>query len=165
MTLYRYIGPAAIRERAAQEPAGTIIASRDRLAAWLRGHPEALREGATFVVDVEGALRLAPRRSEHVACAGGGPVRAAGELRFEMRAESAAVVEASNQSTGYAPEPQSWTALRAALDALGIEHPGGYTTAFEFRRCPRCAQLNVVKDGWFYCDACSGQLPLVWNVQ
>ncbi|GEC07984.1 hypothetical protein SSP24_56390 [Streptomyces spinoverrucosus] len=33
---------------------------------------EELAEPFTFVVDTEGALRWAPRRSEHVVCAGGG---------------------------------------------------------------------------------------------
>jgi hypothetical protein len=162
--LYRYIGPDAIRARATQEPPGRVITGREELADWLHGHPEAFREGATFVIDDQGALRLAPRRTEHVACAGGGPVRAAGELRFELRQGSAAVVEASNQSTGYAPGPHSWRALAAALDALGIEHPRGYTTAFEFRRCPRCDQLNVIKEGWFYCGACNARLPLESNL-
>jgi hypothetical protein len=164
MTLYRYIGPDAIRERAVQEPAGRIITRREDLAEWLQGNAEAFDEGATFVIDVDGALRLAPRRSEHVTCASGAPVRAAGELRFCLRQGVAVVAEASNQSTGYAPEPQSWTALAAALDALGIEHPDAYTTAFEFRRCPQCRQLNVVKEAWFYCDACSAELPLRWNL-
>jgi hypothetical protein len=165
MTLYRYIGPDAIRERATQEPTGAIVTRGEDLANWLHGHPEALDEGATFVIDVEGVLRLAPRRSEHVACAGGGLVQAAGELRFELRHGSAVVMEASNQSTGYAPEPESWSALAVALDALGVEHPGRYTIAFEFRRCPSCAQLNVVKDGWFYCDTCDAQLPVERNVR
>lgn len=33
-----------------------------------------LAESFTFVVDASGNLRLAPRRSEHVVCAGGGRV-------------------------------------------------------------------------------------------
>jgi hypothetical protein len=164
MRLYRYIGPEAVRERAKHEAAGRIIASREDLAEWLQGNAEAFGEGATFVIDADGALRLAPRRSEHVGCAAGGPVRAAGELRFELSRGSVVVAEASNQSTGYGPEPQSWTALAAALDALSIDHPGGYTMAFEFRRCPQCSQLNVIKDAWFHCDACNADLPLRWNL-
>jgi hypothetical protein len=96
MTLYRYIGPDAIRVRAKQEPAGRIITSQEDLAEWLQGNAEAFREGATFVIDADGALRLAPRRSEHVACAGGGPVHAAGELRFARRDGASVVAEASN---------------------------------------------------------------------
>jgi hypothetical protein len=164
MTLYSYIGPAAVRARAEHEPAGRTIARPEDLAEWLRGEPEALRGGATLVVDAAGALRVAPRRSEHVACAGGQPVRAAGELRFELRDGAPVVAEASNQSTGYAPEPLSWSALAAALHALVIAHPGGDTTAFEFRRCPRCAQLNVVKEAWFHCAVCDADLPLRWNL-
>jgi hypothetical protein len=164
MALYRYIGPSSVRERAASDPPGHVVARREELDAWLGEHSEALREAATFVVDAAGALRLAPRRSEHVACAGGGPVQAAGELRFERRAGVLVVAEASNQSTGYAPEPSSWAALAAALDAIGIAHPDGYTSAFEFRRCERCGQLNVVKDGWLRCDACDADLPEHWNL-
>jgi hypothetical protein len=33
----------------------------------------------TFAIDAKGSLRVADRRSEHVACAGGGPVLSAGE--------------------------------------------------------------------------------------
>lgn len=40
-----------------------------------------LAEPFTFVVDGGGVLRLAPRRSEHVVCAGGGEVLSAGESR------------------------------------------------------------------------------------
>jgi hypothetical protein len=163
-TVYRYIGPTAVRERAAGDPPGRAIANREDLEAFVHEHPEAVREAATFVVDASGALRLAPRRSEHVACAGGGPVRAAGELRFARRGAALVVVEASNQSTGFAPEPESWSAVAAAPDAIGIGHPGAYTSAFEFRRCERCAQLNVVKDGWLRCDACDAELPERWNL-
>jgi hypothetical protein len=73
--------------------------------------------------------RPAPRarRSEHVVCAGGGLVRAAGELRFELRHGSVVVAEASNQSTGYCPEPQSWTARAARICP--------FAGIFDNRRC------------------------------
>jgi hypothetical protein len=165
MRLYSYIGPSAVRERAAGDPPGRAISSREDLEAFVGEHPDALLEAATFVVDAEGTLRLASRRSEHVACAGGGPVRAAGELQFERRGDALVVAEASNQSTGFAPEPASWDAVAVALDQVGIAHPGGYTSAFEFRRCDECRQLNVVKDGWLRCDACDAQLPERWNLR
>ncbi|MBA9008040.1 alkyl hydroperoxide reductase subunit AhpF [Actinomadura cellulosilytica] len=31
--------------------------------------------------------------------------------------------------------------------------------AFVFRECPGCAELNVVKDGFYYCAHCDGPLP------
>jgi hypothetical protein len=164
---YCYMGPAAVQARVAGRPAGTRIASAADLLAWLHGGgahpaPEDLL-AATFVIDAAGNLLLADRRSEHVACAGGGPVLSAGELFFRVRAGSVAVVEASNQSTGYCPEPESWPAVAAALDRLDVAHPGRFTTEAVFRRCERCGERNVVKDGWFVCGVCGAELPAAWN--
>ena len=74
------------------------------------------------------------------------------------------VVEVSNQSTGFCPEPESWPAVAAALDGLGIRHPGRFTQEVIFRRCPACGERNVVKDGWFACGACGADLPKDWNL-
>jgi len=114
---------------------------------------------ATFVVDLDGTLLLAARGSEHVACASGRPVLAAGELFIG----DTAIVEATNQSTGYCPEPGSWSAVGQAFDRIGVARPRGYTAAFVFRRCVHCGQLNVVKDDWFECDVCAAALPETWN--
>lgn len=159
--LYLYIGPAAL---AATTPAGALIASRDDLTRWLsrQTDDEAERDDqgrliATFTVD-EAGLRLAPRRSEHVRCVGGGPVLAAGELWIGLELEGAVIEEATNQSAGFAPAPKSWPALAAVLDAAGIPRPEGWARSFLFRRCPSCAQLNIVKDLWFVCGACDGAL-------
>ncbi len=38
---------------------------------------------ASFVITMNHELALAPRRSEHVACASGGPVLSAGEITFD----------------------------------------------------------------------------------
>lgn len=117
------------------------------------------------MIDPAGCLRLADRRSEHVACAGGGYVLSAGELFLRRDGEADEVIEASNQSTGYCPEPESWPAVAAALDRLGVVHPGRFTTAVTFRRCERCAQRNLVKDGWFVCGVCGADLPAAWNFE
>ena len=53
---------------------GTLIRASADLA------PFATSEPITFVIGVDGVLRVADRRSEHVACAGGGDVLSAGEL-------------------------------------------------------------------------------------
>src|SRR5918911_838983 len=70
-------------------------------------------------------LRLAARRTEHVACAQGAPVLAAGEIRFTRADVLPQVLEITNQSTGYCPEPESWPAVAAALSAIGLAAPDG----------------------------------------
>lgn len=118
-------------------------------------------EPFTFVVGADGVLRVAARRSEHVACAGGSPVLAAGEITFDP---AGTVVDVSNQSTGYCPDLVSWQAVAAALDGAGIAHPGGFTHEVVFRRCPRCTEINVVRDGYFVCVFCESDLPAAWNI-
>jgi hypothetical protein len=160
---HRYVGPGAIRDRERGEP-GVAVRSRADVESWLRGHPEAVAEGATFVVDRGGVLRLAPRRSEHIDCAGGEEVLAAGEIRFaRVRGGGVEVAEVTNQSTGYCPDPDCWPAVAAALTAADVAAPAGFTCEFLFRRCEGCGQINIVKDGWFVCGGCDAELPRVWN--
>jgi hypothetical protein len=164
--LYDYVGPAAIKARVGDGPGGTPIASAADLLAWVRGTgqrpgPDGL-VAATFVI-AEGRLLLADRRSEHVACAGGGPVLSAGEMFFAISEGGVEVVEVSNQSLGYCPEPESWPAVAAVLGRIGVRHPGRFTTEVVFRRCGRCGERNVVKDGWFICGVCGADLPAGWN--
>ncbi len=163
MPLYRYVGPAAIRDRPRGE-AGTCIRSPADLARWLHTEPEALQAPATFVVDADGQLRLAPRRSEHIDCAAGDPVRAAGEIRFARSPrEGFVVVEITNQSTGYCPDPDCWSAVHAALQTASIVAPLGFTSEFLFRKCPQCGQTNLVKEEDFTCAVCDAALPQRWN--
>jgi hypothetical protein len=165
--LYRYVGPEAIRQRAAHCPSGLRPGALAELCRWIR--ETAQRPGpdgliaVTFTVDGQGRLRLADRRSEHVACAAGGPVLSAGELFLQATGASVEVVEVSNHSTGFCPEPESWPAVAAALDVLGIAHPEGFTRPVIFRRCTECGQRNIVKDGWFVCDVCGAGLATAWN--
>jgi hypothetical protein len=162
--LYTYVGPAAISARANANSGGSVIETRAELEVWLGKyrlpHSPAVII-ATFVIDTNGKLRLAVRRSEHVLCAGGMPVYAAGEMSLDT--VNLSVVEVTNQSTGYCPEPESWTTVATALDGLGIEHPGQYTTSLIFRRCPKCEATNIVKDRWFKCAVCGAALPDAWN--
>ena len=165
---YHYVGPEAIRARGIGRPAGVPARSAGDVVAWATDTGQPLRRGApiaaTYVVDQAGTLRIADRHSEHVACAGGGPVLAAGELVFAIGPPAAVrVEEVSNQSAGYCPEPSCWPAVAAALDAAGIPHPGGFTTECTFRRCTACGGTNLVKDGWFYCDVCGAALNKTWN--
>jgi hypothetical protein len=165
--LYHYVGPADILARVAGRPPGTVISSASDLLAWLRDTGQ--RPGVdglvavTFVVDAPGRLLVADRRSEHVACAGGGPVLSAGELFLLVALDRVEVVESSNQSTGFCPEPESWPSVATALDRAGIPHPDGFTHEVVFRRCPACGERNVVKDDWLVCGLCGADLPRLWN--
>jgi hypothetical protein len=149
--LYPYVGPAGIRARVTDRPAGTPIKSVADLLAWVCGTGQ--RPGpddlvaATFVIDAAAYLHLADRHSEHVACSGSGPVLSAGEMFFPREGDRGEVAEMSNQSTGYCPEPELWPAVAAALNRIGVAHPGRFTTEVVFRRCERCGERNVVKDG------------------
>jgi hypothetical protein len=162
--LYPYVGPPEILARAAGQPGGTRITSTADLLAWVRRADE--HHGliaATFVLDAGGDLLLADRRSEHVACSGGQPVLSAGEMFFRINGDRVEVTQASNQSTGYCPEPASWLAVAATLDRIGVAHPDELTTEVVFRRCERCGERNLVKDGWFVCGLCAAELPSEWN--
>ena len=156
---YSYVGPDEIREAAASQPAGTPISSRDEAAAWLRAHPDALAEGATYVVDLDGRLLLAPRRSEHVACASGGEVLAAGEIRFRRTADAIDVVAVSNLSSGYCPDTSCWPAVERAIRLAGLPPPGSLSSEIIWRRCTSCQEKSLVKENWFVCVFCDAELP------
>lgn len=161
---YAYVGPEAIRLASQKAPTGTLIENQIQLSTWLKFQAEhANADGsmvATFVIGLDGKFRVAPRRSEHVACAGGGPVLSAGEATFLSCEE---LFEISNQSTGFCPEPESWHCVAAALDEIPILHPGEFTTKVLFRLCQGCCQRNLVKDDWFECGVCGAELPRQWN--
>jgi hypothetical protein len=145
------------------------IASAEDVRRWVQDTGQALEgEGhvtATFVVAEDGWLWLADRRSEHVVCARGEPVLSAGEITFAIDREAVRVVEVSNQSTGYCPEPESWPAVAAALERAGLVTPAGFSLALLFRRCTRCGARNIVKDGCFECCVCGAELPREWNFE
>ncbi|MQY08100.1 hypothetical protein [Actinomadura macrotermitis] len=153
---YRYVGPPDVAAQARPGRTGRAVGSPADLAAWLAERGDEAAEPFTFVIDLAGTLRLAPRRSEHVACAGGAPVLAAGEIAFTGEG---AVAEVSNQSTGYCPGRSSWRAVRDALDRAGIAHPGRFTHPIVFRRCPRCRERSIVKDDHYVCVFCDAELP------
>jgi hypothetical protein len=161
---YRYVGPSSILERVAGEPPGAPIRAAPDLMAWMRAH--APRGGvvvATFTVSEDGVLTLADRHSEHVACAGRAPVRAAGEITLGV-GPPLEVLAVTHQSTGYCPEPSSWEAVRLALDAAGLPHPGAFARAYTFRRCTGCGQIHVLKEEEPDCAVCGRPLPPAWNL-
>ncbi|MEV0405482.1 hypothetical protein [Actinoallomurus sp. NPDC050550] len=162
---YRYVGPSDLLATVRPGGEGRAIRSPDDLTAWSTGRGDAeLDEPFTYVVDLSGTLRLAPRRSEHVACAGGAPVLGAGEVAFRRERGRWVVDEISNQSTGYCPDVTSWPAVRDALDHAGIAYPGGFTHPVIFRRCPTCHERNIVRDDDFHCALCDTELPATWNM-
>jgi hypothetical protein len=167
MRLYQYVGPKRIADRIGPHPTGTPIQSAQDVLAWVRHSHQELSGGqvtATFVVNEAGGLLVADRRTEHVACAGGGPVRSAGELTFAV-GRSVRVVNVSNQSTGYCPEPETWPVVAVALERAGLEAPAGFELVCEFRRCLACGGITLVKGGVFECGVCGAELPITYNVQ
>ena len=109
---------------------------------------------STYVVGLDGWLRVAPRESEHVACAGTPLVLTAGELV----SASGRVGAATNLSTGFCPREDSYEALDRALRIAGIDPPGAFEPAFAFRRCNACGARCVIKDGVFDCAECDAAL-------
>lgn len=165
--LYEYIGSDNIRLSVAAYPVGIRIKPVNALKSWINQTMQKPNTwgliAATFVVDSEGYIRVADRHSEHVACAGGKSVLSAGEIFFAYNKQNFEVVEITNQSTGYCPEPESWSQVEKALEQILLPHPGNFTTEFIFRRCPVCRQLNIVKDDLFLCAVCNTNLPKIWN--
>lgn len=164
---YRYVGPANILAKSLGRPRGLEVTSPADVKRWANetGQVPAKDQtlAVTFVIDEIGRLLIADRRSEHVACAGGGDVLSAGEIYFGFDGGRVRVEEVTNQSTGYCPEPESWPAVAAALERAEIAHPSEFTTAYVFRRCDACGQRSIVKDSWFQCDVCGASLPRHWN--
>ena len=165
--LFQYVGPKHIAKRILPELVGVPIRAPDDVRAWAQATDQKLSASgviATFVVDAFGVLRIADRHSEHVVCAGGHPVRSAGEVTFAIGGV-VEVIAISNQSTGYCPTPESWSAVAEALAQAGLIAPDRFSLACVFRRCTGCGNLNLVKDGIFECVNCGEELPTTYNVQ
>ncbi|MFD8983337.1 hypothetical protein [Streptomyces sp. NPDC059564] len=149
---FPYTGPRDLLVLVQNSKKGRLITSSANLT------PEDAEEPHTFIIDTDGRMRISPRRSEHVVCAGGEPVLSAGEVTFTQDLHGWTVDEVSNQSTGYCPDISSWVAVSHALDLAGIGHPGQFTQAIVFRFCPECNHLNIVREQWFVCVFCDGIL-------
>ncbi|MFC9294570.1 hypothetical protein ACFTWH_14150 [Streptomyces sp. NPDC057011] len=163
--VYRFVGPRDVIAAVQAADGGATIRSAADFADWVAGRAaEELEEPFTFVVGTDGVLRLAPRRSEHVACASGGRVLSAGEIGFRSEDGHWAVNEVSNQSTGYCPDVSSWPAVARALDRAEFDRPGCFTHAVVFRRCLTCQEHNIVREGHYVCVFCDADLPRRWNV-
>ena len=160
---YRYIGPIDLLEEGRQSKGGMELNSTADVRAWLAGpqaEPDGDRWPATYIVTADGVLKFASRRSEHVSCASGQDVLAAGELFFGA---DGSIIAATNQSTGYCPDPECWAAVKQAIERAGLQAPTSFETAFVFRRCLECGERNLVKEAYFVCSLCDAELPLEWN--
>lgn len=153
--VHRYAGPEEIARRALEQPVGTIVRSASELAQATRTHGGT----STYVVGFDGLLRVAPRESEHVACAGAPFALTAGELVMER----GRFVSASNLSTGFCPDETSFPALGRALS--GIASPEAFEPTFVLRRCEACGARCVVKEEVFECAECGADLPKAYNFE
>ena len=166
---YRYVGPAEIRDQAVAVDT-VAVDSADTLARWL-AEPKRTEPKRTERKRAE-QKRAEQKQAEPnepvtfvvlLALARGQDVLAAGEMTFGPAGSRWRVVEVTNQSTGYCPDPDCWPAVRTALDQLGIRHPGDFTEKVVFRLCPSCGERNIVRDGDFTCALCDSGLPARWN--
>jgi hypothetical protein len=166
-TLYYYVGPREITDNTSLEASAKNISSINDILQWVKETNQDLDDmnqvTASFIIDQNGDLLISDRHSEHVACAGGAPVLSAGEISFQVSDNDVDVIHVTNQSTGYCPEPKSWKTVQKVLDKVGLKHPPSFTTAFEFRKCPNCETINIIKDEFYYCAVCDGELPAEWN--
>jgi hypothetical protein len=164
---YQYIGPHEIQQMLDRPSERLLILHPNDIYTWLNTTQlKALRDqsvNVTFIIDIAGHLWIADRHSEHIACAAGQPVLAAGEMTFIIQNQKVRVSEITNQSTGYCPEPETWDIVAATLDKIDIARPAGYTTTFIFRRCSMCETINIVKEGIFECGVCETALSRDWN--
>jgi hypothetical protein len=169
MKLYDYVGPASIRAAANFDAPRHAVTDSAGILAWASASLDLSTRDRqmtfTYVVQPPTQLYLADRRSEHVVCARGLPVLAAGEITFERDGPRLSLVETSNLSTGFCPESTSWPCLSAALVEAGFPAIVAYTCPFEFRFCESCQQTCVIKDDFFECPSCFGSLPRDWNYQ
>ncbi|MGW3156484.1 hypothetical protein [Streptomyces sp. NPDC001089] len=162
---YRYVGPVELKVAVRPGNGGRRIGSAVDFDGWIVEQSAVeLAEPFTFVVGMDGVLRLAPRRSEHVACADGDMVLSAGEISFTREAGRWTVSEVSNQSTGYCPDVAFWAEVARALDAVELRRPSAFTHEVVFRRCLDCQEHNIVREDDFVCVFCDSDLPAAWNV-
>ncbi|SHI77336.1 hypothetical protein SAMN02745181_0848 [Rubritalea squalenifaciens DSM 18772] len=168
MREYEYVGSPDFIPKG-DFPPRLKVEEAEALLLWMQDHRSDMDIEecipATYVVDVDGQFWIADRGSEHVACARVGRVLAAGEAFLSGMDETPYIHRITNQSTGYCPEPESWQAVERALAGTGLEFPSGFDPAFEFRICPSCQTLAIVKDGYYTCLMCGADLPLEWNIE
>ena len=164
---YKYVSAEQIKLFVINSSVGDRIKTQSDLKNWIKDTRQQLNDfgliEATFIIDLEGNLCLADRHSEHIACSGGKNVLSAGEIFIAVNQNRYEVIEITNQSTGFCPEPESWLQVSQALERIPLSHPNRFTLEFVFRRCTQCHQLNIVKENIFICAVCNSKLPFFWN--
>lgn len=164
MKKYHYIGPEHILERVQRKFAGKHIRSVQDVKKWADETGQEIENGqliVTFVIDPSGRLLIADRHSEHVQCAVGRPVLSAGEMTFQFYKKEITITDVSNQSTGYCPHVRSWPSVEQALDKVGFEHPGLFTSGITFGKCPNCLTYAIVKPAYPDCGKCGTEYNLM----
>jgi hypothetical protein len=164
---YSYVGSHDLLQLLNRPSHRTHITSATDVLQWIAETRQSFDADksvvATFIIDLSQQLWIADQRSEHVRCADGQQVLGAGEITFAVYKLDVEVVEITNQSTGYCPEPESWGAVAKALAKTNIPFPPAFTITYLFRRCEHCGTTNIVKDNWFECGVCQAPLPQNWN--
>ncbi|BBM83424.1 hypothetical protein [Candidatus Uabimicrobium amorphum] len=155
---YHYVGPIDIlRDKTSCER--VKVTCYEDVVVWSQDHTN--ERIFTFVIDDKKNLWIADRHCEHVACARGKAIFAAGEITFSLH--KAQVLFITNQSTGYCPEPESWEVVKDVLAAIAIDYPPYFNQVCIFRRCTKCMQINIVKDHIYECAVCESPLDTKWN--
>ena len=166
--IYEYVGGRDLMPTQWEAVHRVRVAKSENVQCWIQETEQILSADnsvtATFVVDLGGELWIADRHSEHVHCARGGSVLAAGEITFIAQGNYISVVSVTNQSTGYCPEPESWQAVQPILTSIFADVPENFTVAFIFRCCPQCDTINIIKEDIWECAFCNGELPMVRNL-
>lgn len=161
---FSYVGSKELSERTWSPSQRCCIGSKNDAYQWVNAQAKRLNSvTATFIIDLDEQLWVADRHSEHVACAVGRDVLAAGEMQFSNDKGEVYISTVTNQSTGYCPEPDCWQVVDELLHRLGIPHPSAFTATFVFRRCKSCGITNIIKDGVFECAVCNSALSPQWN--
>ena len=164
---YTYVGPQEILDNLGLSSMRLPVIGPDSVLGWIASQQQEFSGEnsivATFIIDTDLRLWINDRRSEHVLCAAGQPVLAAGEITFLIQDETVEIIEITNQSTGYCPPLETWSAVVAAITPLNIAFPSEFTSKYIFRLCDACGTRNIVKDDWYICSVCDADLSQEWN--
>jgi hypothetical protein len=167
MKSYSYIGPESILFRVSSQYSGVTIHNINDLSKWISAKKYDKNEQIiiAYVIDISGKLVVCDRHFEHVQCARSGRVLAAGEIVVQFNNSHPIITGITNQSIGYCPKPESWSAVKQALESIEIEYPDYFTKVCHFRKCENCGEISIIKDDYYICENCNQQLSREWNIE